>query len=194
MGYNKYKSRPYLACIITTLLTIISSVLPIYSFIMYNIMKKDGDTSKTEGYLLAYTITMTICIFLVCIYICAGIISYCYFKYTKLMRHWSIKKIYSTIPLVVVAVFIILVCGISCVFAGFISYEFFSYNCTTTYAYFIPMLIFVILLLISHGIQLADLIIILILYICVIWPLRMCGYCKRNNEYSPMNPIENFLV
>ena len=194
MGYNKYKSRPYLTYIIATLLTIIGSFLPIYSFVMYIIMRKNGDTDKTNNYLLAYTITMTICIFLICIYICAGILSYCYFKCNKFMKHWKMKEIYSTIPLITVAIFIILICGVGYVFASLISYDFFSNNCTTTYAYFVPMLIFVILLLISHGIPLLGLIIILISYVIVIWPLRMFGYCKRGDEYALLLPIENFFV
>lgn len=185
-------SRKHLARIIFAILLfvfILSSIGLISSYIIYNILQNDGYVSQTNYYLLAYSITQGICTFLGFYNVCIVIISYCYYRCNDRSRDWSLNMIYSALSPCLIVFFIILAYGVSCVFAGLISYEFFAHNCTTTYTFFVPMLIFVILLLIIHGISVLSLAIFLVLSVCVIWPLRMCKYCMNRSGYSLLGQI-----
>ena len=153
---------------------------------MYNIIQNNDDPNKMKTYVLLYSTTQGVCTFLACCNICVGTIWYCYFCYHGRRREWSLELMYSSLSIVIFSFLIILTYAVSCIFVGLISYEFFSYNCTTTYTFFVPMLIFVILLLVMHGISLLSLITFLIILVCVVWPLTVyVSYRNRNrNLYS----------
>ncbi len=182
-------TRKYCYRIIHTILlslSIIGFIGLIYGYIMYNIIQNDYETNKMKAYLLIYTLAQGVCTFFACYNICVGTIWYCYFCYHGRRREWNLELMYSSLPIIIFSFLIILAYGVSCIFAGLISYEFFAYNCTTTYTSFAPMLIFVILLLIMNGILLLSLVVFLVTLVCVVWPLTVyVSYRNRNrNLYS----------
>lgn len=181
------KYREYCIRIIFTILLpvfILGFILLIFASVMYDIMPNDSGVDKTKMYLFGYIISQGIYIFITFYYICIGICSYCWHCCNR--RQLNMDEIYSALPLIIIAIIIIVTFAISCIFVGFISYDFFAYNCTTSYKYFVPMLIFVILLLIEYSIPLLCSVIVLGLSVCVIWPLSVCYLCIRGNRYSQL--------
>ena len=187
---DRKKYREYCIRIIFTILFpvfILGFISLIFASIMYNNMPNDGDGDirKTKMYLFGYIISQGIYTFITFYYICIGICSYCWHCCNS-GKQLSVDEIYSSMPLIIIAIIIIVTFAISCIFVGFISYDFFAYNCTTSYKYFIPMLIFVILLLIEYSILLLCCVIVLGLSVCIIWPLSVCYLCIRGNRYSQL--------
>ena len=177
--------RKYCYRIIHTILLSLSTIGFIgfaYGSIMYSIIQNDNETDKMKTYLLIYTLAQGVCTFFACYNICASIVWYCYFCYHGKKREWNLELIYSSLPIIIFSFLIILAYGIGYIFAGLISYEFFAYNCTTTYTFFVPMLIFVIFLLVMHGISLLSLVVFLIILVCVIWPLTVYVSCRNRNR------------
>lgn len=186
------KYREYCIRIIFTILLpvfILGFILLIFASVMYDIMPNDGDGDgdirKTKMYLFGYIISQGIYTFITFYYICIGICSYCYYCCNS-GKQLSMEKIYFSLPLAIIAIIVIVTYAISCIFVGFVTYDFFTCNYTTSYEYFVPMLIFIILLLIEYGIPLLCFVIILVLSVCVIWPLSICYFCIRKNRYSQL--------
>ena len=146
----------------------------VFSLVMYIIMERDGDTSKTKNLLLVYVITQLICMILNLSATCVSLIDLC----------CSHKYVRAFLALgYIIANIIMIICGIvNIVYAILITYEFFAYNSNASYAYFVPMLIFVILILIPFVLMIIAFLIaflIVVLLVCVIACMCLC-MCVNN--------------
>jgi len=158
--------------IINVPILVYSSIMFVFSLVMYIIMiiESDGDTSKTREFLLGYLITQLVCLILNLSAICVASINLC----------CSYKNMQALLIIVcIVANVIMPFFGIAnIVYAILITYEFFAYNYTASYTY-LPMLVFVILILISFVLIMMALLMVICLIFVMGW---VCMYCMFNEE------------
>ncbi len=190
-----YNSRKYYAHMIFTIFVLISIlyfVLLIYGGVIYNILINSNSNSIMTKYFMLYCIIQFVCSFITGYYILIGIYKCCKICnqncnnynccYYCNNHNSSLKSLYCTPPLIIIAIIIIITYLINCTFIGLISYNFFAYE-TVSDDYFILMLIFVILSLIVYSIPLLYMAIVLILFIFIRWPLTIyTSYRSRNRN------------
>jgi len=145
---NKSKIVKFCLIIINAPISVCSIIMFVFSLAMYITMARDGDTSKTKNFLLAYTIIQLVCLILSLSSICFSLINLCFSHkcmHTHLCFSHKYVHTFSALGFIVGIVSIVtMIFGIAdIVYAILIAYEFFAYNCNASYKFFAPMLIFV---------------------------------------------------
>nr|QBK88841.1 MAG: hypothetical protein LCMiAC01_05230 [Mimivirus LCMiAC01] len=161
----------------------VNTISLIFSLEIYIIMRNNGDSNLTTNYLLAYIIPQTITIVLYNIhtwtYIILSVHNHCDISniwkdhiliYSNIWKG-GISEIECCLLILsgIVALIAIITYLISCVFAGYITYDFFANNNVVTYTYYGWMLGLVIVFIIVHFVPLAIAAILICILCCLLF-------------------------